>query len=110
MRAISGKAAAFDLASVQTTVARTNALLEQTTTLLKDNRDSIQNLATQSAGATAEGRDLLSEVQASIVASAGNLERASSNLDAMSQRLKSDPTYAIRGARLQDPPTPGAKP
>ena len=105
VRKVSDKAAKFDAGSVQMTVSRTNALLEQTTALLKDNRENIQTLTAQGADATQDGRDVLSTLQTST----SNLERISANLDAITERLKGDPGYLIKGGRMADPPDPGAK-
>ncbi len=108
LRTVSGKAAAFDMASVQTTVARTNALLEQMNGLLQDNRRSIQAMASQGAGLTSDSRSLLSAMQADMVAASANLERSTSNLDALSERLNGDPGFLVKGARYADPPQPDA--
>ena len=108
LRTVSNHAAAFDTAQVQATVVRTNALLQQMTSLLEENRASVQALATQGAGLTTDSRELLSSMQAGLVTASGNLERASANLDALSERMKGDPGYVLRGARYADPPKPGA--
>ena len=107
LRTVSGKAAAFDVASVQTTVARTNALLEQMNGLLQDNRRSIAAIAAQGAGLTGDSRSLLAAMQSDMIAASANLERTSANLDALSERLNGDPGYLVKGVRYADPPAAG---
>jgi hypothetical protein len=43
-----------------------------------------------------------------MVEATANLKRMTANLDALSERLAADPTFAIRGQNFKDPP--GLKP
>jgi ABC-type transporter Mla subunit MlaD len=99
-RRASNQAADIDVASL-------NASLAQMKDLIAENRQSLAAVLTQSRDLTAEGRTMLETLSASLTDSASALQRTTTSLDALSERLAADPTYAVRGQRFTDPPAPG---
>jgi ABC-type transporter Mla subunit MlaD len=98
-RRASGRAADVDVASL-------NASLAQMKDLIAENRQSLTAVLTQSRDLTTEGRTMLETISASLTDSASALQRTTNSLDALSERLAADPTYAVRGQRFTDPPAP----
>jgi uncharacterized coiled-coil protein SlyX len=98
-RRASNRAADIDVASL-------NASLAQMKAVIAENRQSLAAVLTQSRDLTADGRLMLETVSASLTDSASALQRTTTNLDALSERLAADPTYAVRGQRFTDPPPP----
>ena len=96
-RQASGRAATIDVASL-------NASLSEMKDLIAQNQQTVTAVLSQSRDMTADGRALLETMSSSLVDSANALQRTSASLDALSQRLASDPTYAVRGQRFVDPP------
>lgn len=91
-------------------IAALNGILRETQTLVAQNQQSIADLLAETKGTAGQARVMLEGASASLVAASSNLERTSGNLDALTDRLASDPTYILRGQRYVDPPAPGANP
>lgn len=102
VRQATGRASEIDVAAL-------NGILRETRALVAQNQASIAGLLAEGKSSAGEVRSILEGASASLVATSANLERTSSSLGALSERLAGDPTYAIRGQRYVDPPPPGGK-
>lgn len=102
VRQATGRASEIDVAAL-------NGILRETRSLVAQNQVSIAGLLAEGKSSAGEVRGILEGASASLVATSANLERTSSSLGALSERLAGDPTYAIRGQRYVDPPSPGAE-
>ncbi|MBA4090452.1 MAG: hypothetical protein C0494_07665 [Sphingobium sp.] len=100
VRQATGRASEIDVAAL-------NGILRETRSLVAQNQASIAGLLAEGKSSAGEVRGILEGASASLVATSANLERTSSSLGALSERLAGDPTYAIRGQRYVDPPPPG---
>lgn len=100
VRQATGRASEIDVAAL-------NGILRETQTLVTQNQASIAGLLAAGKSSAGEVRGILEGASASLVATSANLERTSSSLGVLSERLAGDPTYAIRGQRYADPPPPG---
>lgn len=102
VRQATGRASEIDVAAL-------NGILRETRSLVAQNQVSIAGLLAEGKSSAGEVRGILEGASASLVATSANLERTSSSLEALSERLAGDPTYAIRGQRYVDPPSPGGE-
>lgn len=102
VRKATGRASEVDIAAL-------NGILQETKALVAQNQGSIAGLLAEGKSSATEARVLLEGASASLVATSANLERTSSSLGALTERMAGDPTYAIRGQRYADPPAPGGK-
>ncbi len=100
VRRLSDHAASVDVSSVNDTLAQVKALVAQ-------NQENVNTLLAQSAAASTETRTLLENISGSLTSTSTSLEHATANMDALSERIADDPTYALRGQRYADPPAPG---
>lgn len=102
VRQASGRASEIDVAAL-------NGILRETQALVSQNQASIAGILAEGKSSAGEVRTILEGASASLVATSANLERTSSSLGALSERLAGDPTFAIRGQRYADPPPPGGQ-
>lgn len=99
VRQATGRASEIDVTAL-------NGILRETQSLVVQNQANIAGLLAEGKSSAGEVRILLEGASASLMATSANLERTSSSLGALSERLAGDPTYAIRGQRYVDPPPP----
>lgn len=100
LRTISGKATKIDIDGLNAAIADARALVGR-------NEANVDALLSQGAGLSVESRALLRDVSGTLVSASANLERTSGNIDALTERLGDDPTFAVRGQDYADPPPPG---
>lgn len=103
MRRLSGNASTIDIASI-------NGIIHDTNRVITQNQENIAATLADTRGATAQTRTMLEGLSASMVQTSANLAIVSEDLGALTERLSSDPSFAIRGTRFTDPPAPGARP
>jgi uncharacterized coiled-coil protein SlyX len=89
-------------------VTSLNASLANMKSMLAENQQAVTTLIRQGRDVTGDSKVLLENLSASLTASSANLQRATNNLDALTERLSSDPAYALHGQKFADPPTPKA--
>ncbi|MET0372056.1 MAG: MlaD family protein [Sphingobium sp.] len=100
VREATGRVSQVDVQSV-------NGILRETQALVAQNQASIAGLLAEGHNSAGEVRKMLESASASLVATSANLERTSTSIGNLTERLAGDPTYAIRGTRYTDPPAPG---
>jgi hypothetical protein len=101
VRQITGKIARVNVAQV-------DGILRNANGVVADNRANLAILVDQAAKSSTHANQMLEGASASMVEATANLKRITTNLDALSERLAADPTFALRGQHYKDPP--GLKP
>lgn len=109
VRRVSGKAAELDVAKLNTTLESTRATVADLQKLVHDNQEAVTSLIGNGRTLGDSSTVLLETLSTSLAATSASLQRTTGNLDTLSERLSADPTFALRGQRFVDPPTPGAK-
>lgn len=100
VRKATGRASEFDMASL-------NATVGQMQQMVAENRAAVSGLLAETRGSEGDMRALLQQLSGSLAETSANLARASANAATLSDRMSADPTFALHGARLADPPPPG---
>ena len=91
-------------------VANANAALAEVQALVRQNQAGVGTVVTEAGALTADSRDLIGAMAAPMASAATNLDRASENIEAATEKLQSDPTSIVRRRGYRDPPPPGAAP
>lgn len=100
VRQLTGRAAGLDIASA-------NGILRETHDLVAKNQASIAKLLADGSGATTQARAALEDASSSMIQTSANIDRITSSLNILSEKMAADPTYVLRGQRYSDPPAPG---
>lgn len=101
VRRATGQAAAFDIGSLNGTLAEVRSMVTR-------NQESIAAILTSGKDVTGETRAMLENMSSSLTATSANLEQTTTRLDALSERMAADPTFILRGQKFADPPVPGS--